>query len=102
MSRREKRTRRSFSREYKVEAVRMITKGGHCVSQIADDLDIRPDMLRRWKRQFEQDESNAFPGNGQLKGDAQLLRELERANQRLRQEREILKKALAIFSRPTR
>lgn len=99
---RKKRTRRSFSREYKIEAVRMITKGGHSVSQIAKDLGIRPDMLTRWKRQFEKDESNAFPGHGQLKGDAQLLRELERENQRLRQEREILKKALAIFSRRPR
>ena len=102
MSRRAKRTRRTFSREYKIEAVRMITKGGNSVSQIAEDLDVRPDMLRRWKRKFEQDESNAFPGNGQLRGEAQLLRKLERENQRLRQERDILKKALAIFSKPTR
>ena len=95
---RETRTRRSFSREYKIEAVRMITKGGHSVSQVARDLDLRPDMLRRWKRQFEQNESSAFPGNGQLTADAQLLRE----NRRLRQEREILKKALAIFSKHPR
>lgn len=101
MSRR-KNTRRTFSREYKVEAVRMITKGGHSVAQIARDLDVRGDMLRRWKRELEQDEANAFPGNGQLRGEAQEIRELERENQRLRQERDILKKALAIFSTPLR
>ena len=101
MSRR-KSTRRTFSREYKVEAVRMITKGGHSVAQIARDLDVRGDMLRRWKRELEQDETSAFPGNGQLRGEAQEIRELERENQRLRQERDILKKALAIFSTPLR
>lgn len=97
-----KRQRRTFSREFKLEAVRMVTRGGHSLSQVARDLDLRADMLRRWKRQFEEDGHDAFPGNGRLKGEAQRLRELERENQRLRMEREILKKALTIFSEPPR
>lgn len=80
----------------------MITEGGYSVAQIARDLDVRGDILRRWKRELEKDETNAFPGNGQLRGEAQEIRELERENQRLRQERDILKKALAIFSTPLR
>ena len=68
------------------------------MSQIATDLDIRPDMLRRWKQRLEKDGGDAFPGKGQLSSDAQKLRDLERENQRLREERAILKKALVIFS----
>lgn len=97
-----KRHRRKFSRDFKLEAVRMVTEGGHSLSQVARDLDLRADMLRRWKRQIEEDGGDAFPGHGRLKGEAQQLRELERENQRLRMEREILKKALAIFSEPPR
>lgn len=97
-----KRQRRTFSREFKLEAVRMVTQGGHRLSQVARDLDLRADQLRRWKKQFEEDGQDAFPGNGRLKGEAQRLRELERENQRLRMEREILKKALTIFSEPPR
>ena len=60
-------TRRRFSREFKLEAVRMVTEGGHSLAQVSRDLDIRPDMLRRWRRQFEQDPKQAFPGVGQRK-----------------------------------
>ena len=58
-------TRRSFSREFKLEAARMVSEGGHSLAQVARDLDIRPDMLRRWRRQLEQDPEQAFPGVGQ-------------------------------------
>ena len=93
-----KRTRRSFSREFKVEAVRLVTEEGHRIGQVAADLGIRSDMLRRWKRHLAEDGNDAFPGKGRLGSEAQKLRDLERENQRLRQERAILKKALAIFS----
>ena len=47
-------TRRKFSREFKLEAVRMVTEGGHSLAQVARDLDIRPDMLRRWRKQVQE------------------------------------------------
>jgi transposase len=55
-------TRRSFSREFKLEAVRMVSEGGHSLAQVGRDLDIRPHMLRRWRRRAEQDPEQAFPG----------------------------------------
>lgn len=91
-------TRRRFSREFKLEAVRMVVSGGHSQAQVARELDLRPDMLRRWKRQYEQDGEQAFPGAGRLKADDEQLRQLLRENQRLREERDILKKAVAIVS----
>lgn len=90
--------RRRFSREFKIEAVRMVTEGGHRQSVVARDLGIRPDLLRRWRRQLEADPVHAFPGEGLLKPGEEEVRQLQRENRRLREEREILKKALAIFS----
>jgi len=91
-------TRRSFSREFKLEAVRMVTEGGHSPTQVARDLDIRPDMLRRWRRQFEQDPEQAFPGVGQRKAREEEMWQLRRKLERVTTERDILKKALGIVS----
>jgi transposase len=94
--------RRRFKREFKLEAVRMVVEGGHRVTEVARDLDLRPDMLRRWQREFEGDQRQAFPGQGHLKPDEEEMRRLRRDLERVREERDILKKALAIFSGPSR
>ena len=91
-------TRRSFSREYKLEAVRMVTEGGHSLAQVGRDLDIRPNMLRRWRRQFEEDAEQAFPGVGQRKAVDEEMFQLRRKLDRVTMERDILKKALGIVS----
>lgn len=84
--------RRRFSDEFKREAVRLAFEGSRPVAEVARELDVRPNLLRRWRRKFE----------GQRAGE---LSDLERENLRLRrdlrrteEERDILKKALAIFS----
>ena len=91
-------TRRSFSREFKLEAVRMVSEGGHSLAQVARDLDIRPDMLRRWRRQLEHDPEEAFPGVGQRKAHDEEMWQLRRKLDRVTTERDILKKALGIVS----
>jgi len=91
-------TRRSFSREFKEEAVRMITESGHSLAQVGRDLDIRPDMLRRWRRQLQGDPEQAFPGVGQRKSRDEEMWQLRRQLDRVTQERDILKKALGIVS----
>ena len=93
--------RRSFSKEFKLEAVRLIIEGGHPISQAARDLGIRDTVLGRWKQEYEKDQRNAFPGKGQLKPEDEELRRLRRENARLRMEHAILKKATAIFSKDT-
>ena len=94
------RTRRTFPREFKEEAVRMVTEGRHRLSQVARDLDLDPKLLRRWREELKQEGEQAFPGKGHQKPEDEELRRLKRDNERLREEREILKKALAIFSGP--
>ena len=94
------RKRRRFDRSFKQEAVRLVTEGGHSLSQVARDLDVRPDMLRRWKKQFEEQPKTAFPGEGRVRDEqlAQLRKDLRRVTE----ERDILKRAVAIFSEPRR
>ena len=91
-------TRRKFSREFKLEAVRMVTEGGHSAQQVSRDLDIRPEMLRRWRRQLEADPDQAFPGVGQRKSREEEMWRLRRDLERVTMERDILKKALGIVS----
>jgi transposase len=91
-------SRRRFSREFKVEAVRMVTEGGHSLAQVARDLEVRPDMLRRWRRQLEEDPEQAFPGVGQRRAREEEVWRLRRELDRVTQERDILKKALGIVS----
>ncbi len=91
-------TRRKFSREFKLEAVRMVTEGGHSLAQVARDLDIRPDMLRRWRKQVQEDPEQAFPGVGQRKAREEEMWQLRRKLDRVTAERDILKKALGIVS----
>lgn len=90
--------RRTFSREFKVQAVKMITEQGLSVQEVARDLDVGANLLRRWKRQLAADQQQAFPGQGQLPADQEELRRLREENRRLRMERDILKKATAFFA----
>lgn len=94
--------RRSFSREFKLEAVRLVTEGDLSVAQAARDLGVAESVLGRWKKQQEEDPVEAFPGKGRLKSQDEELRRLRRENEVLRQERDILKKAVGIFSRVPR
>ncbi len=90
--------RKKFSQEFKIEAVRLAREDGRASSEIAEDLGIRADMLRRWVREMELDGGDAFRGSGNLKTEEDELRKLKRELHRVRQERDILKKAVAIFS----
>ena len=90
--------RRRFSQEFKMNAVSMVVDQGRDLIDTAHDLDIRPEMLRKWKKKFESDGQQAFPGSGHLKPEEEELRRLRRENERLRMERDILKKAVAICS----
>ena len=92
------RKRRRFSQEFKLDAVSMVVDQGRDLYEVAKELEIRPDILRKWKKKFESDGESAFPGSGRLKPEDEELRRLRRDNVRLRMERDILKKAVAICS----
>ena len=97
-----KETKRTYTREFKLEALRLLEASGESAAQIERDLGITLGLLSRWKRQAAADDEQAFPGRGRLAPDQEHIRQLERENELLRQERDILKKAVAIFSRPSK
>ncbi|MDQ3024607.1 MAG: transposase [bacterium] len=92
--------RKQYSAEFKREAVRLVTDKGLSLAQAARDLGINDNLLSRWKKQLESTGAQAFPGQGQPR-DEELAR-LRREVEVLRQERDILKKAVGIFSQAPR
>ena len=92
-----KKARRTFSPEFKQEAVALVLEHGYSYSAAGRSLGIRGNLIGRWKRQLEDNASEAFPGKGKRTAEQQRIHELETENRRLRMEKEILKKATAFF-----
>jgi transposase len=91
--------RRKFSREFKLEAVRLVRERGVSVAQAARDLDVHENVLRRWSREFGSDPRGAFPGHGQMRPEQLEIDRLRREVSKLKAEHDILKKAAAYFAR---
>ena len=90
---------RKFTREFKLEAVRLIKHRGVSYAQAAQDLDVHPTQLRHWVKLFADDPQQAFPGQGQMKPEQLEIARLRREVTKLKAERDILKKAAAYFAR---
>ena len=86
-----------FDRDFKMSAVKMVTEGGHKAADVARSLGIHQNQLYNWKRKFSDQGDKAFPGKGHLTELAALRRRL----QEVELERDILKKAVGIFSKTT-
>jgi transposase len=91
--------RRKFSREFKVEAVRLVRERGVSVAQAGRDLDVHENVLRKWVKEIGSDPEQAFPGHGKQKPEQLEIDRLRREVTKLRAERDILKKAAAYFAR---
>ena len=70
--------RRIFSREYKLEAVKLVRERGVTVAQAARDLDVHENVLRKWGREYGDDPSQSFAGNGQMKPEQLEIERLRR------------------------
>ena len=90
---------RTFTREFKQEAVQLVRSSTKSQAQIARDLGIADSTLHHWCQQFSDHGEQAFPGSGHQTPQEEEIRHLKRENDLLRQERDILKKAIGIFSR---
>ena len=91
--------RRKYDREFKVEAVKLVTEGGRTVAEAGRNLGIHENLLYKWREKYTEDRAHAFPGKGRLKPAEEELRRMKRELADVTQERDILKKALAIFSK---
>ena len=93
-------SRRKYSKEFKVDAVELMMRSNKSFTEIAASLGIRADLLRRWEKEYSANKTAPFPGSGHLKDpEDERFRKLERELRIVTEEREILKKALAVFSR---
>jgi transposase len=91
--------RKLFDREFKINAVSLVTVKGKKASEVARDLGIHPNMLNRWRRELANEPEQAFPGKGHLKEKDEEIRQLRKELIDTREERDILKKVVAIFSK---
>jgi transposase len=91
--------RRKYDKQFKEEAVKLVTEGGRSVSDVARSLGIHENLLHTWKRHYKEDPAGSFPGKGHLSPQDEELQRLQKENANLKEDREILKKALAIFSK---
>ena len=90
--------RKTYTREFKLEAIELIKSSDKSIAQIERDLGLSSGQIHHWKRQLQRDGEEAFPGKGHLKAQDEQIRQLQRENEVLRQERDILKKAITIFA----
>jgi len=95
----ERKTRRRYDRAFKEGAVRLVIENGQTLAGTARDLGITENMLSRWRKEYLEDREHAFPGKGRMKPEEAELHQLKGRITELEQEREILKRALAIFSK---
>ena len=98
----EKKRRREYTKEFKMEAVRLVSEQGYSLSEAARNLGIHSSLLRRWKNQIETEGKDAFPGKGHMGPEQEEIRQLRKEVRELRMEREILKKATAFFAKESK
>jgi transposase len=90
--------RKTYTREYKLEAVRLVTERGLKLAPAARELGISDYVLKKWVQQYRAHGDQAFPGKGKLLPHEEEVRRLQRENHRLKTEKEILKKAITFFA----
>lgn len=91
--------RRVYTREYKLEAIKLVKERGVSLLQAARDLGLHANTLRSWVKEYAADPAQSFPGHGQMKPEAAEIERLRREVIKLKAERDILKKAAAYFAK---
>ncbi len=94
-----KRSYRTFDKDFKINAVKLVLEGSRSMTKIANEIGISPNTFTNWKKDYLKDKENSFPGKGYQKPDDAELTRLRRQLARVTQERDILKKAIAVFTK---
>lgn len=95
----EKKGKRYFSREFKRDAVELVVKKGMSATKVGRDLDIHPNLIHLWRRRYFDDGKDAFVGKGNMKPEDVELTRVKKELEDVKEERDVLKKALAVFSK---
>ena len=94
--------RKKYTKEFKLDAVSLVNDQGYTRVEAARSLGLNANMLGRWVKEYNQDDDQAFRGNGKLTADQEEIRRLKEENRRLKMEKEILKKAAVFFAKETK
>lgn len=94
-----KKSLKGYTDDFKREAIRLVNEEGRSATSVERDLGLGKNSIYRWLRQYKDDPANAFPGKGHLKPADEAIFKLKKENDILRRERDILKKAVSIFSK---
>ena len=97
---RQPRVHRQFSKEFKRNALQLVEKGVS-VGKVARDLDVHPNLIHLWRRNYLAEGASAFVGTGKIKPEEAELKRLQKELEDVKEERDILKKALGVFSKRT-
>lgn len=92
-------SRKVYTKEFKKETLLLVLERGLSVNQVSEDLGVRTELIYSWIRKYKSDPVNSFPGKGHLKPEEERIRKLERELVDVKEERDILKKAVSIFSK---
>lgn len=95
-------TRKKYTKEFKLDAVSLVTDQGYSRAEAARSLGINSNMLGRWVKESQSDDSQSFRGNGNLTPEQEENRKLKAEVKRLKMEKEILKKATVFFAAETK
>lgn len=95
-------TRKKYTKEFKLDAVSLVTEQGYNRSEAARSLGINSTMLGRWVKELESNDGQAFRGNGKLTPEQEEIRTLKAQVKRLQMEKDILKKATVFFAAETK
>ena len=91
--------KKKYDAEYKKEIIKLVTERGMKIKEVAKDIGVTPTSVSRWIKEYSEHGENAFPGKGNLKPEDEEFRRLKREIADLKEENEILKKAMRIFSK---
>lgn len=91
--------RKTYDKDFKLSAVKMVVEEGISAAQVSRDLGINENSLYNWKKKYLDDKENAFPGKGRLKPEDEEIRRLQKELKTVKMERDILKKAIAFFAK---
>ena len=94
--------RKKYSKEFKLDAISLVTEQGYSRAEAARSLSINAPLLNRWIKENDSEDGQAFRGNGKLTAEQLEIRRLREENKRLKMEKEILKKAAAFFAQETK
>jgi transposase len=92
---------KKYDKEFKLQTVQLV-KDGKSVAQVAREIGLHENTVYRWMEELKQDGTQAFPGSGKLKPDDQSVRDLQKQLRDLKEENEILKKAMHYFAKDRR